>query len=112
MLLSKLTQTQMTRNGVTQSRIFTYDQGGRGALLMSAQNPENGTVYYTYNPDGTLATRRDANNQTVNYGYDSLKRLTQVSRPSALIGMMRSTRIAARSAISGACHDARRRYMR
>ena len=56
-------------------------QGGRGALLMSVQNPENGTVYYTYNSDGTMATRRDANNQTVNYSYDSLKRLTQVSRP-------------------------------
>jgi YD repeat-containing protein len=64
-----------------QVRTFTYDQNGQGALLLSATNPENGTAQYTYNSDGTLATRRDAKNQTINYSYDSYQRLTQVSRP-------------------------------
>src|SRR5690349_8603389 len=35
-LLNKLTQVQMTRNGTTQTRTFTYDQSGQGARLMSA----------------------------------------------------------------------------
>jgi YD repeat-containing protein len=79
--MNKLIQVQMTRNGTTQTRTFNYDQGGQGVMLLSAVNPENGTVTYTYNADATLATRRDAKNQTVNYSYDGYKGLTQVSRP-------------------------------
>jgi RHS repeat-associated protein len=80
-LMNKLIQVQMTRGTTTQTRTFTYDQYGQGARLMSATNPENGTVSYTYNPDGTLATRRDAKNQLVQYTYDGYERLIQVSRP-------------------------------
>jgi RHS repeat-associated protein len=79
--MNKLIQVQMTRNGTTQTRTFNYDQGGQGVMLLSAINPENGTVTYTYNADATLASRRDAKNQTVNYSYDGYKRLTQVLRP-------------------------------
>lgn len=48
--------------------------------LTSATNPENGTVTYTYNSDGTLLRRIDAKNQKTEYSYDAYKRLTQVRR--------------------------------
>ena len=79
-LLNKLTQVQMTRNGTTQTRTFAYDNLGQGARLMSATNPENGTVSYTYNADDTLATRTDAKGQIVQYSYDSYQRLIRVHR--------------------------------
>src|SRR5580698_6796702 len=47
---------------------------------MSATNPENGTVTYTYNGYGKVATRIDALNQKVAYTYDSYARLTEVQR--------------------------------
>jgi YD repeat-containing protein len=43
---------------VTQTRTFPYDPATQ--RLVSATNPENGTVQYTYNADGTLATKTDA----------------------------------------------------
>jgi YD repeat-containing protein len=46
---------------------------------MSATNPENGTVSYTYNSDGTLLSRTDANLHVVQYSYDKVDiYLTQV----------------------------------
>jgi RHS repeat-associated protein len=77
--MGKLTQVNMAG----QIRTFTYDQGGQGSILLSATNPENGTVTYTYNSDGTLATKHDAKNQTIQYSYDNYKRLTQVTRPDS-----------------------------
>ena len=38
-------------------------------------------MQYTYNSDGTLATKHDAKNQTIQYSYDTYQRLTQVTRP-------------------------------
>ncbi|MBZ5610115.1 MAG: hypothetical protein LAP38_17780, partial [Acidobacteriia bacterium] len=79
-ILSHLTGVSMTRNGSTQTRTFNYTNGSTvGALLLSATNPENGTVNYTYNTDMTLATKTDAKGQVFGYSYDSYKRLTQVS---------------------------------
>jgi len=46
--------------------------------LTSATNPENGTVSYTYNADGTLATKKDANGNTESYTYDTYGRLTAI----------------------------------
>jgi RHS repeat-associated protein len=65
-----------------QYRTFNYTNGSGavGAYLLSATNPENGTVTYTYNSDGTLATKTDAKSQQVQYTYDSLKRVTIVKR--------------------------------
>jgi YD repeat-containing protein len=75
---NQLTGVTMPRGGVTQTRAFNFDLAtGR---LMSAANPENGTVSYTYNADGTLATKVDARNQKVEYVYDSYQRVTQVKR--------------------------------
>jgi RHS repeat-associated protein len=70
----QLTGVSMPRPTGTQTRTFTYDLAtGR---LASAQNPENGTVSYTYNADGTVATRNHEGVLTA-YTYDSLKRLTK-----------------------------------
>jgi RHS repeat-associated protein len=75
--LNKLTQVQMPRAGYTQTRTFTYDNAGR---VLTATNPENGTITYTYTADGLVATKTDAKNQQVQYSYDTYKRLTQVRR--------------------------------
>ena len=63
----------MTRGTSTQTRDFYYDPTTQ--RLTSATNPENGTVSYTYNADGTLATKLDANGNTESYNYDTYGRL-------------------------------------
>jgi RHS repeat-associated protein len=65
------------------TRLFTYDSLSR---LITAQNPENGTMCYGiwsgsncvngYDPDGNLLKKTDARNITVTYAYDALSRLT------------------------------------
>jgi YD repeat-containing protein len=75
-LRNQLTQVTMPRGTVTQTRSFNYDLAtGR---LMSVTNPENGTVSYTYNADGTLATKTDAKRQRTEYSYDQFKRVTEI----------------------------------
>ena len=57
-LRGQLTLVSMPRNGTTQTRTFVYDlPTGR---LTSATNPESGPVSYTYNADGSVATKTDA----------------------------------------------------
>jgi len=72
----------MTRNvggsNVTQTRSFVYDSTTQ--RLISATNPENGTVSYTYNADGTVATKIDAKGNKEAYTYDSYQRLTAIHR--------------------------------
>jgi YD repeat-containing protein len=46
--------TSVSQSG--QSRSFSYSSLNR---LLSATNPESGTISYTYDPDGNLATRTD-----------------------------------------------------
>src|ERR1017187_2230483 len=78
--VNHLTQVAMPRNAangmVTQTRTFVYDPTTQ--RLTSATNPENGTVSYTYNADGTLATKKDANGNTGSYTYDTYGRLTAI----------------------------------
>src|ERR1017187_3682198 len=78
--VNHLTQVAMPRNTangmVTQTRTFVYDPTTQ--RLTSATNPENGTVSYTYNADGTLATKKDANGNTGSYTYDTYGRLTAI----------------------------------
>jgi len=69
--------------GVTQSaqqRSFVYTSLGR---LQSAQNPESGTVSYTWDLTGNLATRADARvtatMSTSSVPYDKLNRLVMKS---------------------------------
>jgi RHS repeat-associated protein len=79
-ILNHLTTVTMPRATGTQTRTFNYTTGTTvGTLLLSATNPENGTVSYTYNTDKTLATKTDALNQQFSYTYDSYKRVTQIN---------------------------------
>ena len=72
--LDNLRQVTQADGTITQTRTFTYSSLGR---LLSAANPENGTIAYTYNPDtGDLLTRTDARGFAVAYTYDGLHRLT------------------------------------
>jgi YD repeat-containing protein len=76
-VLGHLIQVQMPRPGfsTTQTRSWSYT----GNTLMSATNPENGTVSYTYSGN-KVASRTDAKGQATVYTYDSLARLTEVQR--------------------------------
>jgi len=63
----------------TQTRTFNYTASNVvGALLLSATNPENGTVTYTYGSNNMIATKLDANNQKTVYSYDSYNRVTEI----------------------------------
>jgi RHS repeat-associated protein len=66
---------QIVQNS-SRTRTFTYDSVAR---LLSANNPESGSVTYTYNPDGTVLTKKDAIPVTTSYTYDALHRTTGVS---------------------------------
>src|SRR5438270_12412368 len=77
-MLDHLTTVTMPRPSGTQTRSFSYGNPP-GAFLLSATNPENGTVTYTYGSGGTLATKTDAKNQQIRYTYDGYLRLTRMS---------------------------------
>ncbi|HYL35376.1 MAG TPA: hypothetical protein VEV17_05650, partial [Bryobacteraceae bacterium] len=78
-MLSHLTGVSMPRGSTTQTRTFNYTSGTTvGALLLSATNPENGTVTYTYNSAHQVLTRTDAKSQKTQYTYDSYGRLSEV----------------------------------
>jgi YD repeat-containing protein len=83
--LNHLTQVSMPRSTGTQTRTFAYTSTSYpnklnlpALWLTSATNPENGTVSYTYNADGTLATKTDANNNIETYSYDTYQRLIAI----------------------------------
>ncbi len=83
-VLNHLTNVSMTRGSTTQTRTFNYTTSNVvGAFLLSATNPENGTVTYTYNSSSLLATKTDAKNQQLTYQYDSYNRLTSVTWANA-----------------------------
>ncbi len=85
-ILNHLIQVSMPRGSNTQTRTFNYLTGTTvGIDLLSATNPENGTVTYTYNSDHTLHTKTDAKNQVFTYLYDSYKRLTSISVGSTVL---------------------------
>ena len=61
----------------SQTRTFTYNIYGQ---LLSAINPENGAVTYTY--DGNLVhSKTDAKGQTALFEYDNYQRLTRIHPP-------------------------------
>src|SRR5580658_6278340 len=85
-MLNHLIQVSMPRGSNTQTRTFNYITGSTvGINLLSATNPENGTVSYAYNSDNTLHTKTDAKGQVFTYSYDSYKRLTQVEVGSTVL---------------------------
>jgi YD repeat-containing protein len=76
--LNHLTQVSMPRSTGTQTRTFVYNSTNQ--FLTSVTDPENGTVSYTYNSDGTLASKTYANTNYETYNYDSYQRLTAIHR--------------------------------
>ena len=67
--------TQIGLSGDTRrSRNFSYDSLSR---LLSATNPETGTINYGYDANGNLLAKTDARGITVNYVYDALNRPTK-----------------------------------
>ena len=74
--LNQLSTVTMTRDGVTQTRTFTYN----GSKLASTTFPENGTTTYSYNADWQLSQKIDAKGQKITYEYDTNKRLKYVKR--------------------------------
>jgi YD repeat-containing protein len=82
--MNHLTGGSMTRAGIQQNRTFTFNTAGE---LVSAYNPENGTVNYSYNSDMTLQSKVDAKGQVTVYSYDAAKRITEVQiYPNGLSG--------------------------
>jgi YD repeat-containing protein len=86
-VLGHLIEVKMVRGDnephkATQVRTFNYEYEANrpGTLLLSVQNPESGTVAYTYHPDGRMATKVDAKGQKTELVYDSYKRVTQVKK--------------------------------
>jgi YD repeat-containing protein len=63
-LLNNVTQVTMPRSTGTQTRTFNHNNT---AYLKSANNPENGTVTYTYTAAGNLPTKTDAKGQKIVY---------------------------------------------
>ena len=84
--------TAVAQNGSSSSyarnRLFVYDSLGR---LVTAQNPESGTITYTYDANGNLYTKTAAfpdctsscGAVTTTYQYDALNRLTNKSYTSS-----------------------------
>ncbi|MGH3426492.1 MAG: hypothetical protein ACRDQZ_02780, partial [Mycobacteriales bacterium] len=62
-------------------RRFTYDSLSH---LLTAANPESGTITYTYDNDGNLLTKTDARGVTANYSplespIDAIHRVTKIT---------------------------------
>ncbi len=53
-------------------RRSTYDSLSR---LLTAKNPESGTITWTYDVDSNVITKTDARGITINYNYDQLHRV-------------------------------------
>jgi len=98
--LDNLTRVDQKGSAPTDStqwrtRLFSYDSLSR---LLTASNPESGTITYTYDANGNLASKvAPQPNQTgtatvtTNYSYDALNRLTKksyvgISTPTAQYG--------------------------
>jgi YD repeat-containing protein len=60
-----------TNSSQWRPRTFTYDSLSR---LLTSSNPEAGTITYSYNPDSTVFSKKDARNITTTYTYDAIQR--------------------------------------
>jgi YD repeat-containing protein len=68
--LGHVTGVSMPRSNGTQTRTFVYN----GSDLVSATNPENGTVTYQYDGSHQVTKRTDALGQETRYTYDAYGR--------------------------------------
>jgi RHS repeat-associated protein len=72
--VNQLATVTMIRGTVTQTRTFVYS----GWDMVSATNPENGTVTYTYDGNHHVTSRTDNLGQQTQYDHDAYGRVTQV----------------------------------
>jgi RHS repeat-associated protein len=56
----------------SQTRTFTYSSLSR---LISAANPESGSIGYSYEPNGNLTVKKDARGVQTDFVYDELNRV-------------------------------------
>jgi RHS repeat-associated protein len=82
--LNQLSSVTMPRSNGTQTRTFTYS----GTDMVSATNPENGTVAYTYDGAHHVLTKTDARGQQIHYSYDTYGRLTDVDHYALVNGQL------------------------
>lgn len=61
----------MAGGSAVQTRTFTYDGVGR---LLTATNPESGTISYLYDNNGNVTQKTDARGVVTSYAYDQLNR--------------------------------------
>jgi RHS repeat-associated protein len=66
----------VTANFAAATQVRTFEWSGTD--LVSATNPENGTVSYAYDGSHRVTSRTDAKGQRTEYTYDAYGRLTQV----------------------------------
>ena len=76
--LSRVDQYAGKPGSADAVRGFSYDLLGR---LLSAYNPETGTVSYAYDANGNLSTKTDARGVVIRHCYDTLNRLLSKSSP-------------------------------
>ena len=74
--------TQVVQNGSHQ-RNFSYDSLSR---LLTSNNPEVGTITYSYDVNGNVAAKTDARNITTTDAYDALNRLTSKTYSDGTVG--------------------------
>jgi RHS repeat-associated protein len=73
-LLNNLTEVyQPIGTSGGQTRSFSYSTLSR---LLSASNPESGTISYSYDNNGNLSSKTDARSISTSYTYDALNRVT------------------------------------
>lgn len=79
-LQNHLLRVKMTRDGVTQTRRFTYNTVGQ---LTSVENPEySGTtpkIQYEYDASARVSKKTDPDGKYATYTYDDMNRLTEVN---------------------------------
>jgi RHS repeat-associated protein len=68
--------TTVNQGSQQQNRTFGYSSLSR---LLTASNPESGTISYGYDNNGNLSAKTDARSITSSYTYDALNRATQRS---------------------------------
>ncbi|MCO6511014.1 MAG: RHS repeat protein, partial [Aridibacter famidurans] len=68
-----------------QTRTFTYSSLSR---LLTAANPESGTISYVYDNNGNLTSKTDARGVTTSYSYDNVNRLINRSYANEPAGQL------------------------
>lgn len=85
--LTSVVQYGVGVSDTPRARSFQYDSLSR---LLSASNPELGTIQYSYDPDSNLQQKTDARGVITHYQYDGLNRLISKTLTNAPAGSLSS----------------------